>query len=80
MHGLYVDDLLVHRVGHMGSGILYVYKNDGARQRAGARRENYGCGCDTWKQATSYCETAFGLVIAPVPVAVPGPPVPGPFA
>src|SRR6478672_10265009 len=31
----------------------------------------YGCpGCDTWKQATSYCETAVGLVIAPVPVAV----------
>jgi len=23
----------------------------------------YGCGCDTWKQATSYWETAVGLVM-----------------
>jgi hypothetical protein len=30
MHGLFVDDLLVHRQGHTDSSILYIYKNDGA--------------------------------------------------
>jgi len=38
---------------------------------AGPRLNFYGCGCETWKQATSYCETAFGLASAD---SVPGAP------
>ena len=41
--------------------------NDDARRQAGVAlpskegKKSYGCGCDTWKQATSYCATTFGL-------------------
>src|SRR5947208_2510739 len=45
-----------------GGGRAELAKSVGAEPRARPPRTRLQCGWETWKQATSYCETEFGLV------------------